>query len=148
MTTLNTEEIMKLLPHRYPMLMVDKIIECDDKSRIVGVKNVTVNEPFFAGHFPGLPVMPGVLQLEAIAQTAGILLNRLTDLTGKIPYFLAVDNARFRKVVKPGDQMRIEVEFLKHRTNLAKFRGVVTVDGQVASEADMLCMVTDAKAAV
>jgi len=139
---------MKLLPHRYPMLLVDRIIECDDKSKIVGIKNVSVNEPFIAGHFPGVPIMPGVLQLEAMAQTAGILLNRLADLSGKVPYFLAIDNARFRKVVQPGDQMRIEVEFLKFRGRMGKFTGVVKVDGDVASEADFLCMVTEEKADV
>ena len=139
---------MKLLPHRYPMLMIDRIIECDDKERIVGLKNVTVNEPFFQGHFPGVPVMPGVLQLEAMAQTAGILLNRITDLSGKVPYFMAIDKAKFRKVVSPGDQMRIEVEFLKLRAKMARFKGVILVDGAVASEAEMMCVVTDEKADV
>lgn len=148
MTTLNIEEIMKLLPHRYPMLLVDRIIECDDKTHIVGIKNVSANEPFFAGHFPGVPIMPGVLQLEAMAQTAGVLLNRVVDLAGKVPYFLAIDNARFRKVVRPGDQLRIEVEFLRHKSRMGKFRGVITVDGEVASEAEIMCMVTDAKAGV
>ena len=146
MTTLNTEEIMKLLPHRYPMLLVDQILECDDKTRIVGIKNVTINEPFFSGHFPGRPIMPGVLQLEAIAQTAGILLIRYANLEGRIPYFMTIDKARFRKVVVPGDQMRIEVEFLKFRQKAARFKGRIYVNGAVASEAEMMCMITDEKA--
>lgn len=146
MTTLNTQEIMELLPHRYPMLLVDRIIECDDKKRIVGIKNVTVNEPFFAGHFPGFPVMPGVLQLEAMAQTAGVLLNRLTKLSGRVAYFMSIDKAKFRKVVSPGDQLRMEVEFVKFRTNTARFKGRVLVDGSVVSEAQMLCMITEKEA--
>ena len=150
--TLNVEEIMKVLPHRYPMLLIDRIIECDDKAHIVGIKNVSVNDPILVGHFPGAPIMPGVLQLEAMAQTAGVLLNRLIkmnkmdDLADKIPYFLGVDSARFRKVVRPGDQMRIEVKFTKHRGPLAKFKGTITVDGVIASEAEMMCMITDEKA--
>jgi 3-hydroxyacyl-[acyl-carrier-protein] dehydratase len=139
---------MKLLPHRYPMLMVDRIIECDDKGAIVGIKNVTIDEPFFQGHFPGMAIMPGVLQLEAMAQTAGILLNRITDLSGKIPYFMSIDKAKFRKVVTPGDQMRIEVEFIKLRSNMARFKGKILVDGTVASEAEMMCIVTEEEADV
>lgn len=152
MTTLNTDEIMKILPHRYPMLLVDKIIECDDATRIVGIKNISAGDGYLSGHFPGSPIMPGVLQLEAMAQTAGILLTRLIkihrkeDLAGKIPYFLGIDNARFRKVLKPGDQMRIEVTFIKHKANFAKVKAVVTVDGAVASEAELLMMITDEKA--
>ena len=154
MTTLNTDEIMKILPHRYPMLLVDRIVECDDQTRIVGIKNISASDPYLAGHFPGAPIMPGVLQVEAMAQTAGILLTRLImihrkeDLSGKIPYFLGIDNARFRKVVKPGDQLRIEVTFMKYKANFAKVKAVVTVDGAVASEAELLMMVTDGKAEV
>jgi beta-hydroxyacyl-ACP dehydratase FabZ len=147
MTMLNAQEIMKVLPHRYPMLLVDRIIECDDKSRIVGIKNVSANEPFFQGHFPGAPVMPGVLQLEAMAQTGGILLNRMAGKAGGVPYFMGVDNARFRKVVRPGDQMRIEIELQKVRPRVAKFSGKVLVDGAVASEADLMCMFGDEEAA-
>jgi beta-hydroxyacyl-ACP dehydratase FabZ len=143
---LNTQEIMKLLPHRYPMLLVDKIVECDDEKTIVGIKNVTINEPFFAGHFPGVPIMPGVLQLEAMAQTAGIFVNKLLDLSGKLPYFMAIDKAKFRRVVSPGDQMRIEIEILQKRTRTVKFKGVITVDGAVASQAEMMCMITDESA--
>jgi beta-hydroxyacyl-ACP dehydratase FabZ len=146
MATLDIQEILKLLPHRYPFLLVDRIIECDDQKRIVGLKNVTINEPFFQGHFPGTPVMPGVLQLEAMAQTGGILMNRLAGGGERVPYFMAIDKARFRRVVKPGDQMRIEIEVTQLRGKVAKFKGRVLVDGEVASEADMMCMITDQKA--
>ncbi len=108
---LDIEEVMKILPHRYPMLLVDRIIESDFETKIVGIKNLTINELFFQGHFPGHPVMPGVLQLEAMAQVAGILLNRKMQHPGKIAYFLAIDNAKFRRIIQPGDQMRIEVHF-------------------------------------
>lgn len=141
MAILEIEAIMKLLPHRYPFLLVDRIIECDDKEHIVGVKNVTVNEPFFQGHFPGQPVMPGVLQLEAMAQTAGILLNRIAGNPDGVPFFMGIDGARFRKVVKPGDQMRIEISITKLRSKLARFKGEVWVDDKVASEAEMMCMI-------
>jgi len=137
---------MKVLPHRYPMLLVDRVIECDDQKRIVGIKNVTVNEPFFQGHFPGMPIMPGVLQLEAMAQTAGILLNRVAKVAGVIPYFMTIDKVKFRKLVKPGDQMRIEVELTNIRSKSAKFQATVLVDGALASEAEMMCMITDQKA--
>ncbi|MBU4460390.1 MAG: 3-hydroxyacyl-ACP dehydratase FabZ [Verrucomicrobia bacterium] len=131
------QEIQTLLPHRYPFLLVDRIIECDDTERIVGIKNLTFNEPFFQGHFPGAPVMPGVLQLEAMAQVGGIL---LTKITGKVQvmYFLAIDKARFRRIMGPGDQMRIEVKFLKMRMNMARFSGIVTCDGELASEAELM----------
>lgn len=146
MSTLSIDEIMKLLPHRYPMLLVDRVIECDDQKKIVGIKNVTVNEPFFQGHFPGVPVMPGVLQIEAMAQAGGILLNRVADMAGQIPYFMAIDKAKFRKVVKPGDQMRIEVEITNLRSRAVRLAGKVLVDGAVASEAELLCMMTEQKA--
>jgi beta-hydroxyacyl-ACP dehydratase FabZ len=146
MSMLDIAEIQRVLPHRYPMLLVDRILECDDKQRIVGLKNVTVNEPFFQGHFPGLPVMPGVLQLEAMAQTAGVLLNRMMkeDERG-VPYFMAIDKAKFRRVVRPGDQLKIEVNFLTIKRRVARFRAEIKVDGELASEAEMLCMVTDNK---
>ncbi len=138
MACIETVDVMSILPHRYPMLLVDRVIECDDKERIVGIKNVTVNEPFFQGHFPGNPVMPGVLQVEAMAQVGGILLNRVTRREGDIAYFLAIHNARFRKIVRPGDQLRIEVVLLKNRTAMAKLHGKVLVDGGLASEAEMM----------
>lgn len=146
MIQLNTEEIMATIPHRYPMLMVDRIIECDDEKRIVGLKNVTANEPFFQGHFPGIPVMPGVLQLEAMAQTGGILLVRLNGGNSGVPYFMSIDKAKFRRVVKPGDQLRIEIEMLALRSTSAKFSGKIFVDGSVASQAELMCMIaTQAK---
>ena len=147
MPELNIDEILKLLPHRYPILLVDRVLECDDESRIVAIKNVSANEPYFQGHFPGLPIMPGVLQLEAMAQTAGVLVNRfLGEEGGGVPFFMAIDKARFRSIVKPGDQMRIEIDIIKKRSRTVKVQGKVFVDGKVASEAELMCMMTEEKA--
>jgi 3-hydroxyacyl-[acyl-carrier-protein] dehydratase len=148
MPTLDIQEIMRILPHRYPMLLIDKVIECDDQKRIVAIKNVTMNEPFFVGHFPGVPIFPGVLQLEAMAQTGGLLLNRMAGIAGGEAYFLGIDNARFRRMVKPGDQMRIEAEITNMRPKTAKFQARVLVDGVLASEAELMCMTTDKKGAL
>lgn len=145
MATMDIQEIMKLLPHRFPFLLVDKIIECDEQKRIVGIKNVTINEPFFQGHFPGVPVMPGVLQIEAMAQTGGILINRMAKAGDRVPFFMSIDKAKFRRVVKPGDQMRIEIEIITHKTKIARFSGRVLVDGELASEAELMCMLADQK---
>ncbi len=142
MAVMEAEEIMKILPHRYPMLLVDRVLECDDSARIVGQKNVTVNEPFFQGHFPGAPVMPGVLQLEAMAQTGGILLMQVNKASGGVPYFMSIDKAKFRKVVRPGDVMNIEVTLKKARSSSARFAARITVDGSVVSEAEMMCMIS------
>lgn len=147
-TILGIEQIMKMLPHRYPFLLVDRVVECDDKTRIVGIKNLTMNEPFFQGHFPGAPVMPGVLQLEAMAQTGGILIIKLGGLAGRVPYLMSIDKAKFRRPVVPGDQLRIEVEFLNLRSKIARFQGKTFVDGNLASEAEILCMITERPAAV
>lgn len=138
MALMETEDILKVLPHRYPMLLVDRIIECDFKERIVGIKNVTINEPFFQGHFPETPIMPGVFQLEAMAQTAGILINKIMGKEGKIAFYLSVDKARFRRPILPGDQMRMEIVFLKARLGMYKTHGKTFVDGQLACEADMM----------
>jgi len=137
MPELSYEQILKTLPHRYPFLMVDKITECDDETRIVGIKNVTMNEPCFQGHFPGDPILPGVLQLESMAQIGGILLNRMRNREGSIAYFMAIDNAKFRRMVRPGDQLRIEINFVKARRSIAKVKGTAFVEDDVASEADL-----------
>ena len=137
MSGLDINEILRILPHRYPFLLVDRIVETDMENRIVGLKNVTVNEPFFPGHFPGQPVMPGVLQLEAMAQVAGILLNKRSKREGKIAFFVTINNAKFRRIVRPGDQLRIEIEFTKARANFVWVTGKITVDGQLATEAEL-----------
>lgn len=137
MSAMDIQGIQNLLPHRYPFLMVDRILECDDRERIVGVKNLTINEPFFQGHFPGQPVMPAVLQLEAMAQVGGILLNKITGRV-QVMYFLAIDKARFRRQLTPGDQMVIEARFLKFRLNMARFAGQITCNGELASEAELM----------
>jgi len=138
MPTLNSQEILEILPHRYPFMLVDRILECDDEKRIVGIKNLTFNELFFQGHFPGQPVMPGVLQMEAMAQVAGILLNRMFGGEGKISYFAAIDNARFRRPVVPGDQLRMEIEIIKAKPRLSKVHAKAFVDEQLVSEADLM----------
>ena len=138
MPTLNSQEILEILPHRYPFMLVDRILECDDEKRIVGIKNLTFNEKFFQGHFPGQPVMPGVLQMEAMAQVAGILLNRMFGGEGKISYFAAIDNARFRRPVVPGDQLRMEIEIIKAKPRLSKVHAKAFVDDQLVSEADLM----------
>ena len=147
MTSLDVQQILEILPHRYPMLMVDKIVEITDES-IVGIKNVTFNEPHFAGHFPGFPVMPGVLIIEAMAQVAGILVGRLAPHTrGKIMFLASVDEAKFRRPVVPGNQLRIEMKVLRLKHTVAKMQGIATVDGQVTAEAILMCKLTDQDAA-
>ena len=148
MSVIDIQEILKIEPHRYPMVMVDRILECDDDKKIVGLKNLTYNEPFFQGHFPGRPIMPGVLQLEAMAQVGGILMSRRTGLKGFVPLFMAVDKARFRRMITPGDQMRIELEVINARARVLRLRGKVLVDGRVAAEAELLFMITDQKAEI
>ena len=143
MVVMNIQEILKILPHRYPMLMVDRIIECDDDKHIVGIKNLTYNDLFFQGHFPGEPIMPGVLQLEAMAQVGGILLSRKTNVRGNIPLLMAIDKAKFRATIYPGDQMRIEVSILQARTKIVRSNGRVLVDKKLASEAEILFTFTD-----
>jgi len=145
MATMEIKEIMEILPHRYPMLMIDRVLECDDKTRIVAVKNVTANEQIFQGHFPGMPIFPGVLQLEAMAQAGGILISRITGEKSYIPLFMAIDKVRFRKGIFPGDQMRIEVELLNQRLRVMKISGKIFNNGQLASEAELLFMFTTEK---
>jgi UDP-3-O-[3-hydroxymyristoyl] N-acetylglucosamine deacetylase / 3-hydroxyacyl-[acyl-carrier-protein] dehydratase len=141
---LGIEEIMKTLPHRYPFLLVDRILEMEEKKRIVGLKNVTINEPFFQGHFPGHPIMPGVLIIEAMAQVGGILLmGQIEGYESKVVYFMSLDNVKFRRPVKPGDQLLIEADILQVRGMVCKMRGVAKVDGEVVCEADMAAMVRD-----
>jgi len=138
------EDIMKVLPHRYPFLLVDRILEIEEKKRIVGLKNVTINEPFFQGHFPGHPIMPGVLIIEAMAQVGGMLLmGSVEDPESKVVYFMSLDNVKFRRPVKPGDQIRFELEIVQLRGTVCKMRGVGKVDGEVVAEADMAAMVRD-----
>ena len=141
---LNIEDIMKALPHRYPFLLVDRILEIEENKRIVGLKNVTINEPFFQGHFPGHPIMPGVLIVEAMAQVGGVLLMGLVDdPDSKVVYFMSLDNVKFRKPVKPGDQLRFELDIVQIRGTVCKMHGVGKVDGEVVVEADMAAVVRD-----
>ena len=143
-SVIEIEGIMKILPHRYPFLLVDRILEIDEKKRIVGIKNVTINEPFFQGHFPGHPIMPGVLIVEAMAQVGGMLLmGTVDDPETKVVYFMSLDNIKFRKPVKPGDQLRFEVEMVQVRGNVCRIKGVAKVEGAVVCEAEMAAMVRD-----
>ena len=137
-TIYSSKDILEILPHRFPFILVDKIVECNDTDWIVGIKNVAANEPCFQGHFPGMPIFPGVLQLEAMAQTAGILLNKVLKSEGKISYYLGVDNAKFRRMVVPGDQVRMEIKLLRLRLGMAKVAGRALVDGELACEAEMM----------
>jgi 3-hydroxyacyl-[acyl-carrier-protein] dehydratase len=143
MPVLDIQAIRDILPHRYPMLLVDRIVELDS-DRIVGIKNVTVNEPFFQGHFPEIPVMPGVLIIEAMAQVAGVLvLKEIPDRKSKVVLLASVDSAKFRRPVVPGDQLRIEMRVIKKKSSVAKMAGEATVDGQVVAEAEVMCKLAD-----
>lgn len=138
---INVIDIMKKLPHRYPFLMVDRITEIVEEESIKGIKNVTINEPFFQGHFPGNPVMPGVLIIEALAQISGVLAFK-AGVDGDTVYFMSIDKAKFRKPVVPGDQLLLDVKLTHKRGNVWRFSGKAFVDGAVVSEADFTAMIT------
>lgn len=141
---LGIEQILEYLPHRYPFLLVDRVLEFEERKRVVGLKNVTINEPFFMGHFPGRPVMPGVLIIEAMAQVGALLvLGQIEDLENKIPYFMSLDKVKWRRPVVPGDQIRFELEVLQIRGATSRMRGVALVDGGVVAEAEMMARVVD-----
>jgi 3-hydroxyacyl-[acyl-carrier-protein] dehydratase len=141
---LDVNGIQKILPHRYPFLLVDAIEEMERWKRIVGIKNVTINEAFFQGHFPGQPIMPGVLIIESMAQTGGLLLlQEVPDREKKLVYFVAIDNARFRRPVVPGDQLKIEVKVIAWRGDFCKIQGQATVNGDLAAEATLMCKMVD-----
>lgn len=134
---LDINMIQKILPHRYPFLLVDRIIEIQER-KVIGIKNVTINEPFFQGHFPGQPIMPGVLIMEAMAQVGGVGALNMRENIGKLAYFLSIDNARFRKPVVPGDVLRIEVDLLKNKLNVMKIHAIAKVGDVLAAEADQM----------
>ena len=144
-TVLDITQILAILPHRFPFLLVDRIIEYEPGKRVVGIKNVTLNEPFFAGHFPGAPVMPGVLIVEAMAQTAGVLmLGNVPDRKNKLVFFTGIDGAKFRRPVVPGDQLRLELSVLKYRPHrYIKLRGEALVDGLLVAEAEISSSLVD-----
>jgi 3-hydroxyacyl-[acyl-carrier-protein] dehydratase len=147
-TALDIHDILKILPHRYPFLLIDRVLELQRKERIVAIKNVTINEPFFNGHFPGLPIMPGVLIVEAIAQAGGaLLLTEVEDRADKVMVFTGIDRAKFRRPVSPGDQLRLEVEVIGWRTvpglTAAKMKGEALVNGKKVAEATVSCQLID-----
>ena len=140
---MDIHRVLEYLPHRYPFLMIDRVIEVEGYQRAVGLKNVSINEPYFQGHFPGHPIMPGVLQLEAMAQVASIQLLRAPENIGKIGYFMSANNVKWRKPVFPGDILFIETELLKVKRTIGSARGRCIVNGQVVSEADLMFSLVD-----
>ncbi|MBI5848734.1 MAG: 3-hydroxyacyl-ACP dehydratase FabZ [Nitrospirae bacterium] len=142
---MNITDIMKKLPHRYPFLLVDRIIAMEPSVSITGIKNVTINEPFFQGHFPGQPIMPGVLIIEAMAQVGGVLAFS-TSSEAKSVFFMSIEKAKFRKPVVPGDQLKMELKVIQHRGNVWKLSGVAKVDDKVVAEADLTAMLTNQEA--
>ena len=144
---LNVIEIMKFLPHRYPFLLLDRIVEYEEGKRIVGLKNVTINEPFFQGHFPGVPVMPGVLIIEAMAQTGGVLVFKtLPERDKKLVFLMGIEGARFRKPVQPGDQLRLEMVVVRVKSRVGKLTGKAYVDGTLVAEAEILFSLVEKEA--
>jgi len=146
---LDIKRVMAALPHRYPMLLVDRVESLDPDKGIVAIKAVTINEPFFQGHFPARPIMPGVLIVEALAQAAGVLAVEALGLagTGKLVYFMAIEGAKFRAPVEPGVLLKLEVEFVQKRASVCKFSGRATIDGKLAAEASFTAMIADPPAA-
>ena len=142
---LTIEQIMEIIPHRPPFLLVDRILELEAGVRAVGLKQVTINEPFFAGHFPGQPIMPGVLHIEALAQVGAVALLSQPEQRGKLALFAGIDGVRFRRIVKPGDTLRLEVTLEKMRRSIGKGRGVATVEGAVATEGEFTFAIVDAQ---
>ena len=150
-TVIDIKRIMEMIPHRYPLLLVDRIVEIVPDQRATGLKNVTINEPHFMGHFPGTPIMPGVLIIEAMAQTSALLVVHTVgdSIAGKLVYFMSIDNAKFRRPVVPGDALYIHVEKMRSRGNVWKFKGEARVDGDLVAEAEVTAMIVDdAKKAV
>ena len=148
-SAIDISEILRILPHRYPFLLVDRILELERGERIVGVKNITMNEPFFQGHFPDHPIMPGVLLIEALAQVSAVLAFKSADgHEGNLVYFMGIDHAKFRKPVVPGDQLRMEVKVLRKRTPYWKTKGWIYVESNVVCEAELMAMFAGKKGAV
>lgn len=141
-TGLDAREIVKVLPHRYPFLLVDRILELEPRKRVVGIKNVTFNEPQFTGHFPERPIMPGVLIIEALAQVGAVLMLEMPENKGKLGILAGIDACRFRRMVVPGDQLRMEIELLKLKGAFSKVKATATVEGQLAAEAELMFTVT------
>lgn len=142
MSVMDINEIAKYIPHRYPFLLVDRILELEENKRVVALKNVTMNEPFFPGHFPHHPVMPGVLIVEAMAQAAAVLSFKSMGMVpdeNQVVYFAGIDNVRFKRPVTPGDQLVMEVEITNNKRNIYKYKGVARVAGEVAAEAELMC---------
>ena len=140
------QEILDILPHRYPFLLIDRIVELEMGKRVVGIKNVTINEPFFQGHFPGHPIMPGVLLLEAMAQVGGVMALKSVpehEVRNKVIYFMSIDKAKFRKPVVPGDQLRFELEVTKQRATIMGFKAKAFVDGALVAEAELMAIIVD-----
>ncbi|CEG29150.1 3-hydroxyacyl-ACP dehydratase FabZ [Bacillus sp. B-jedd] len=140
---LDIKQIKEIIPHRYPFLLVDKILEVEEGKRAVGLKNVSANEEFFNGHFPDFPVMPGVLIVEALAQVGAVAMLKREENRGKLAFFTGIDNCRFKKQVYPGDQLRLEVEMLRFRGPMGKGKGIATVNGEIACETEIMFAIID-----
>ncbi|MED1441266.1 3-hydroxyacyl-ACP dehydratase FabZ [Aeribacillus composti] len=135
---LDIQQIKEIIPHRYPFLLVDRVVELEEGKRAVGIKNVTINEPFFNGHYPDYPVMPGVLIVEALAQVGGVAMMKKEEYKGKLPLFAGIDKCRFKRQVRPGDQLKLEVEIIVQRGPIGKAKGIAKVDDEIACEAELM----------